>query len=312
MNISTEFKPIGNRIMKKILMMIMAISLIASCNKTSENTASKIGNSPDTATSSEKTTQEKNTPSANQNQNSPVLGTYTGGFEASEFNETKDYVYENRITISIDSVGEDTIDGHSVVAGNNRPFKGKFKQEGKSLKAEVAEPGDDQYDGKFSFTVDADGKTISGTWTSNDKKLAVTKRKYSLNKKQFKYDASQGLPTDVQWTSLYEKNPKFPDQVEALTEDVTKINASAKELTKKDVENMYKGDLEVIRNAIYARHGYSFKNRRMRFIFDQFVPWYMPLNTDIRSNLTEIEKKNIDLIKRYEEHAEKYYDEYGR
>lgn len=290
----------------------MAICLIASCNKTSENTASKIGNSPENKIVSEKPSQEKNTPSANQNQNSPILGTYTGGFEALEFDEKKDYVYENRITISIDSVGEDVIDGHSVVAGNNRPFKGKFKQEGKVLKVEVAEPGDDQYDGKFSFTVDADGKTISGTWTANDKKLSVTKRKYSLNKKQFKYDASLGLPEDVQWASLYEKNPKFPDQVESLTADVTKVNASVKELTKKDVENMYKGDLEVIRNAIYARHGYSFKNRRMRFIFDQFVPWYMPLNTDIRSNLTEIEKKNIDLIKRYEEHAEKYYDEYGR
>lgn len=293
-------------------MMLMAICLIASCSKIPENTASKTDNSPENTTSGEKIMPEKNIKSPNQNQNSPVLGTYTGGFEALEFDETKDYVYENRITISIDSLSEDVITGRSIVAGNDRPFKGKFKQEGKLLKVEAAEPGDDKYDGKFSFTVDADGKTVAGTWTANDKKLGVTKRKYSLNKKQFKYDASLELPKDVQWTSLYEKNPKFPDQVESLTEDVTKINASVKELTKKDVENMYKGDLEVIRNAIYARHGYSFKNRRMRFIFDQFVPWYMPLNTDIRSNLTEIEKKNIDLLKRYEEHAERYYDEYGR
>ncbi len=298
--------------MNKILMMLLAICLIASCSKTSNNAETKLGDSPEKTNASEKKTPEKNVKSDKQNQNSPVLGTYTGGFEALEYDQSKDYVYENRITISIDSLGEDSIDGHSVVAGNNRPFKGKFKQEGKLLKVEASEPGDDKYDGKFSFTVDADGKTVSGTWTANDKKLAVTKRKYSLNKKQFKYDASLELPKDVQWTSLYEKNPKFPDQVESLTEDVTKINASVKELTKSDVENMYKGDLEVIRNAIYARHGYSFKNRRMRFIFDQFVPWYMPLNTDIRSNLTEIEKKNIDLLKRYEEHAERYYDEYGR
>lgn len=73
-----------------------------------------------------------------------------------------------------------------------------------------------------------------------------------------------------------------------------------------------KGNLEIIRNAIYARHGYSFKTRRVRFIFDQFVPWYMPVSTDVRNELTELEKKNINLIKRYEEHAEKYYDEYGR
>ncbi len=38
----------------------------------------------------------------------------------------------------------------------------------------------------------------------------------------------------------------------------------------------------------------------------------MHISTDVRNELTELEKKNIDLIKRYEEHAEKYYDEYGR
>jgi len=38
----------------------------------------------------------------------------------------------------------------------------------------------------------------------------------------------------------------------------------------------------------------------------------MPVSTDVRAQLTDLEKKNIDLIKRYEEHAEKYYDEYGR
>jgi hypothetical protein len=38
----------------------------------------------------------------------------------------------------------------------------------------------------------------------------------------------------------------------------------------------------------------------------------MPVSTDVRNDLTDLEKKNIELIKRYEEHAEKYYDEYGR
>lgn len=301
--------------MKKILILTV-MCLMISCSKTSDSVEVKNVDSPENAAvtvqnmSPEQPVQNDN--QNNQNQNSPVLGTYTGGFEATEFDEKKDYVYENRITISIDSLSGDTINGHSVVAGNNRPFHGSFKQEGKLFKVEAAEPGDDKYDGKFSFTINPDDKTISGTWNANDKKISVTKRKYTLNKKQFKYDASLNLPEDVQWTSLYGSNPKFPDQVESLTEDVTKFNASVKELTKKDVENMYQGDLEVIRNAIYARHGYSFKNRRMRFIFDQFVSWYMPLNTDIRSNLTEIERKNIELLKRYEEHAEKYYDEYGR
>jgi hypothetical protein len=301
--------------MKKTLIILIAICFIASCGKVSDSSASTTNNSGSKPINDEKPTQGEKAQvdiAKSDPKYASVLGTYTGGFEATVFNEKKDYVYENRITISIDSMSDGALTGHSVVAGNNRPFTGTFKQEGKVFKVEAAEPGDDKYDGKFSFTIDPLGNTVSGTWKANDKKVDVTERKYTLAKKEFKYDASLNLPEDVQWAQLYEKNPRFPDKVESLTEDVTKFNASKKELTKKDVQNLYKGDLEIIRNTIYARHGYSFKNRRLRFIFDQFVPWYMPLNTDIRSDLTELEKKNIELIKRYEDHAAKYYDEYGR
>lgn len=298
--------------MKRVLILMFAVCLAVSCGRASKETQSKPDESPEKATADLRTSQDGSTKKDTKNQDSPAIGTYTGSFEAVEFDDKKDYVYKNRITISIDSLGEDTINGHSVVAGNDRLFSGKYKMDGKTFKVEAAEPGDDKYDGRFSFTVDPDAKTVTGTWSANDGKLAVTKRKYTLTKKQFKYDASLKLPEDVQWAQLYGTNPKFPDQIESLTDEVTKINASVKELTAKDIENMFKGDLEIIRNTIYARHGYSFKNRRVRFIFDQFVPWYMPLKTDIRNDLTDLEKKNIDLLKRYEEHADRYYDEFGR
>ncbi len=32
---------------------------------------------------------------------------------------------------------------------------------------------------------------------------------------------------------------------------------------------------------------------------------------DVTNELTDVEKKNIALIKRYEEHAESYYDTFG-
>jgi hypothetical protein len=38
----------------------------------------------------------------------------------------------------------------------------------------------------------------------------------------------------------------------------------------------------------------------------------MPVSTDIRADLTEIERQNVELIKRYEEHAARYYDYFGR
>ncbi|MFN5849409.1 MAG: YARHG domain-containing protein, partial [Chitinophagales bacterium] len=64
-------------------------------------------------------------------------------------------------------------------------------------------------------------------------------------------------------------------------------------------------------NMIYARHGYSFKNRPLRVFFDA-QEWYIPVHTDIKKDLTEIEKKNIQLLLKYEKNAKEYYDYFGR
>jgi hypothetical protein len=111
---------------------------------------------------------------------------------------------------------------------------------------------------------------------------------------------------------IYGTYDRETGESEMLTGDAARFNASTHRLKKSELENLYAADLEVIRNAIYARHGYSFKNRRMRYIFDSYVDWYMPVSTDIRAELTELEKANIELLKRYEQHAEHYYDVFGR
>lgn len=303
--------------MKKISILLL-LCLLISCGKKQEQSSNSSGNTTNSGNNTSETkTNNSDTKTDTKKISNPVIGSYSGAFTAAVFDDSKDYVYENRITVFIDSLSGDMMYGHSIVAGNNRPFKGKFTKVGTNYKADVTEPGDDKYDGKFSFKVLIDeAKTneiyLEGTWKSNDKKLDVTERKYNLYKKDFFYDPNNELPENVQWAELYGSNPNFPDKFESLTGEVVKYNASTRELTKADLQNLYKGDLEIIRNAIYARHGYSFKTRRVRFIFDKFVPWYMPITTDVRNELTEIEKKNIELIKRYEEHAEKYYDEYGR
>ena len=301
----------------KLLLLFVMLCFIVSCGKKKEEESNTSGNTTNSGNTNSETKSGSESKTETKSKSSPVIGSYSGGFTASVYNDKKDYVYENRITVFIDSLAGEMMYGHSVVAGNNRPFSGKFTKEGSNYKAEVNEPGDDKYDGKFTFTVKIDeAKTneiyLEGKWISNDKKLDVTERTYNLYKKDFAYDPQNQLPENIQWAELYGSNPKFPDRIEQLTAEVTKFNGSTTELKKEDLQNLYKGDLEIIRNAIYARHGYSFKTRRVRFIFDQFVPWYMPVSTDVRNALTELEKKNIDMIKRYEEHAEKYYDEYGR
>lgn len=241
-----------------------------------------------------------------------AIGSYAGAFEAAEYDENADFVYANKITIFIDSFNVTTAFGHSVVAGNLRSFSGPYKEVKEGLEITGKEPGDDRYDGVFTFVLNSEAGLLKGTWKANNNKLPVTGRTYELKYRRFAYNPNLDLPEDVLWDALYEKHAEYAGEGEFLTQDVFKYNPSKEALTRQQVENMYKGDLEVMRNAIYARHGYSFKNRKMRFIFDRYVEWYMPVSTDIRGDLTPLEKKNIDLMKRYEEHADRYYDVFGR
>ncbi len=251
-----------------------------------------------------------------------VLGYYVGNFEEKKTTAQKDYraSHFNKINISIDYLTADSVIGHSIVAGNNRPFVGTYDATQQMYVAK--EPGDDKYDGIFTFAID-NGSTLKGTWVANNKKLAVTEREYELKRAEFNYNPELQLPEEMTAIELYmakelRKKMFTKDfgeserwEGEFLTDEVLKYNPSTTELSKEYLENMYKGDLEVLRNSIYARHGYSFANRSMRYIFDN-IDWYIPVHADVTKNLTELERKNIALIKRYEGHSERYYDVFGR
>lgn len=82
-------------------------------------------------------------------------------------------------------------------------------------------------------------------------------------------------------------------------------------LTTKDVENLTRPELSILRNLVFARHGYTFQNAAYRNYFERYE-WYTPYKKDIRNDLTEIEKKNTDKLKSYEKYASNAYDEFGR
>jgi hypothetical protein len=241
-----------------------------------------------------------------------ICGFYVGSFSAEKFGSGKKPMYSNKINLAIDSVVGKKVYGHSVVAGNIRPFFGKIMDESaKTMEIEAKEPGDDKYDGTFIFTILKGLGKVQGIWVANDQKLAVTQRKYDLGKDYFAYDPKQELGNNYSG-EVYDSYDEGTSRSESITADANKFNASMVELKSADIENMYKRDLEVMRNAIYARHGYSFKNRAMRAFFDQEIAWYIPVSVDVTAQLTELEKKNIDLIKTYEQHATTYYDRFGR
>ena len=231
-----------------------------------------------------------------------VEGFYTGIFHKPEYASEGDF--NEQITFVIERMDADQVNGYTVFAGNKRPFKGNYKKEGEMWQITASEPGDLKTDGAFDFGII--GKTLKGTWEGPK---AKTRRIFNLKAKSWKYDASLDLPKSLNGSILAGswKN----EAAEMVTEDALKKNASSQLLSSKDVENLYLADLEVLRNSIYARHGFAFKSARMRSVFES-VPWYMPVATNVDPYLTETEKKNIELIRRYEKHAEKYYEVFGR
>lgn len=271
-----------------------------------------------------------------QDENKEYLGSWVGYFRKDTGEEwdhdnrslviDEGYIWnrENKINLSIDKIIGDSIIGHSVVAGNDRPFFGRMGREGIAdpMTFTVREPGDDKYDGAFTFWIE-DGALV-GKWKAYGK-INIRNRKYQLEKKTFAYDPNVNIERAkqfVDWNKSIEHKEvvdygdgEFEEWMQSeyatATESIYDVNASNRLLKKSEVDNLKKGDLTIIRNTIYARHGYSFKNRPLRVFFDA-QPWYIPIHTDIRSDFTDIEKENIRLLLKYEKNAAEYYDSFGR
>jgi hypothetical protein len=201
-----------------------------------------------------------------------ILGSYVGNFGT------------NKITLLITKATADSIVGRSIVGGNDRPFVGAVLSDGSKYTINAKEPGDDKDDGIFNFTIDTTNlQTLSGSWKPNKPSTTVKEKSFSLERKAYKYLKDAGT---------------FP-------------KASQRLLKVEDVENIIKEDLEFMRNEIFARHGYCFQKKSLRQKFEN-EEWYVPNTIDIKNRLTDIEKKNIVLIKKYEKYAEEYGDDFGR
>lgn len=77
------------------------------------------------------------------------------------------------------------------------------------------------------------------------------------------------------------------------------IDASSRKLTKDEVAQMNKAELALARNAVYARHGYVYKNAELGDFFSK-QRWFKPNKElkleDVKPLFTEIEVANINLI----------------
>jgi hypothetical protein len=191
------------------------------------------------------------------------------------------FLGDNRLNVQLRVVNGKQVTGRSIAAGNFREILGAVEETTEGYKLHLKEPGDDKYDGEFNITIKKNGMVCEGDWQPFDKNLKA--KQFTLTKKEYTYKPDAGL---------------YPE-------------ASQRLLKEEDVANYTKADLRTMRNSIYARHGYSFKMKDMRSQFDK-EDWYIPMNTDVRTELTAIEKKNEVLIKRFEKYAAEFYDDFGR
>ena len=190
---------------------------------------------------------------------------------------------DNKITMLIIKAQGDSILGRSIVGGNDRPFAGTFTEKDGIYSIVAKEPGDHKDDGVFTIYMNKDSTdVVKGFWKANDKERPFSKV-YTLQRKKFEYKTDIG---------------NYPESSQRL-------------LRADDVENLPKRELEFMRNEIFARHGFCFKKKNLRQEFEM-QDWYVPNTVDIKGFLTDVEKKNIQMIKRYEKYADDYGDEYGR
>lgn len=76
-------------------------------------------------------------------------------------------------------------------------------------------------------------------------------------------------------------------------------DASIRILTPSELSGYSKRELKLMRNEIFARHGYIFKTDDMKKHFAS-KQWYEPQYNDVNGMLTDIEKQNINTIQQLE------------
>ena len=99
----------------------------------------------------------------------------------------------------------------------------------------------------------------------------------------------------------------FPDNQTSTETEMVSNNGgyyhitSSRLLTEEDIKGFSKSDLSIMRNEIFARHGYIFQDPMLQEHFSQ-MPWYTPQQADLSQiTLSSVEQNNVLFIQRYEQ-----------
>ncbi|MGX7668273.1 YARHG domain-containing protein [Flavobacterium pedocola] len=262
-----------------------------------------------------------------------LLGYWVGDFRPDLTEDETDSINLNeskvldesrkRITLSIDEIKGGSIKGHSVVSGTISSFEGTLLETKTDFFIKLTENNNDRTDGVFQLRIEKKDSVVSGKWNVKQADaVKFGKKKLELKKKLFKYDPNielllEFIDTDktkhlvMRDTIDGEEEVYEDDEYFMTTGRIFEKNASKDLLQKDFVANLTKADIFILRNSIFARHGFAFRDKQLRMYFENF-DWYMPVFGDVKNELTEVEKKNVELLLRYEQNAVEYYDVFGR
>lgn len=187
------------------------------------------------------------------------------------------YNDEQKISLFFQQKG-DQLTGYSLLNGKQTKFKGSLQKSGSVYKVTLNELGQGATFGQFILDYKNNATEIDAQWLPSSK--TVKPKFFNLKAQQCNYAKDEG---------------NYPE-------------ASRKLLKDADLQ-VALGELQYMRNEIYARHGYAFQNKSWAATFADY-DWYMPCFTNVDSRLTKIEKENVKRIKMVDTYAKDV--EWGR
>lgn len=146
-------------------------------------------------------------------------------------------------------------------------------------------------------------ETLSGKEYYN--KINASPKAKNSNKERKRNNLSfSNRNTSEDYYSEYEEKDEGTHGLEEEEETAGDLDdfdwVTQRYVTPDDLSWRSKEGLRILRNWIFARHGYKFNSKDLIQYFSQY-PWYTPRFDNVNSQLSEIELYNIDLIKKYED-----------
>lgn len=185
-------------------------------------------------------------------------------------------------------------------------------REAEAKKHDFIEPGDLRFYQERPFTVEQLGEHTAGEWQILRAEVeAIHGKRFDEEpwlqryfEERYWYEASSGY--DPKLLSRIERQNLRTIDVAQKKQRHLALSPGDMELFEKQpiTAEMLRGlslhELRLLRNEVYARHGRTFGPAWLQMYFDS-QPWYTPVGEGEKpSELSDIEKQNVDTIVAYE------------